>query len=128
MYTKTLAAKRDYHLPVTNLLKENIETQQLENAYTAICVERRRWYDRAKHDTMHQYADIKMSLLSYERFARLRTNTTVLLTCQAQQALYTWLQQEHIIQLAHETAKNYRLKASLYWDASRQAQQTIYFI
>ena len=93
-----------------------------------MCMERRQWYDHAKHDTMRQYADTKMSLLSYERFAQLRTDTTLLLTCHTQQALYTLLQQERIIQLAQETTKTYRLKAALYWDASRQARQTIYFI
>ena len=92
MYTKTLTAKRDYHLLVTNLLKENIEIQRLKDTYTAMCLERRHWYDQAKRDTMRQYADLKMSLLSYERFARLRTDTAVLLTCHTQQALYTLLQ------------------------------------
>ena len=128
VYTKTLTAKRDYHLMVTNLLKENIATQLLHNTYLAMCVERRRWYDQAKHDTRRQYADIKMSLLSYERCAQLRTDTAVLLTRHTQQALYTWRHQELIIQLAQETAKNYRLKATLYWEASRQARQTIYLI
>ena len=128
VYTKTLTAKKDYHLLVTNLLKEHIETQRLKNTYTAMCMERRQWYGHAKHDTMRQYANTKMSLLSYERFARLRTDTAVLLTCHTQQALYTLLQQERIIQLAQETAKSYRLKVALYWDASRQARQTIYFI
>ena len=71
------------------MLKENIETQRLKNAYTAMCMERRQWYDHAKHHTMRQYAGIKMSLLSYKRFARLRTDTAVLLTCHTQQALYT---------------------------------------
>ena len=45
VYTNTLTAKKDYHLLVTNLLKERIETQRLHNAYTAMCVERRQWYD-----------------------------------------------------------------------------------
>ena len=67
-----------------------------------------------------------MSLLSYERYSRLRTDTAVLLTGHTQQALYTWLQKERIIQLAQVTAKNYRLKAILNWEASRQARQTIY--
>ena len=92
VYAKTLTAKQDYHLLVTNLLKEHIETQRLKNAYTAMCTERRQWYDQAKHDTMRQYADTKMSLLSYERFARLCTDTTLLLTCHIRQAPYTFLQ------------------------------------
>ena len=128
MYTNTLAAKKDYHLLVANLLKEHIEAQRLNNAYTAMCLERRQWYDEAKHDTMRHYADMKASLLSYERFERLRTGTAVLLTRHTQQALYTLLQQERIMQLAQETAKSHRLKTALYWDASRQARQTIYFI
>ena len=77
---------------------------------------------------MQQYADMKASLLSYARFERPRTDTDVLLTHHTQHALYTWLQQERIIQLAHENAKSYRLKTTLYWDASRQARRTIYFI
>ena len=91
-------------------------------------MERRRRYDQAKHDTRRQCAHTKMSLLSYERYARLRTDTTVVHTHHTQQALYTWLQQEHIIQMAQETAKNYRLTATLYWEASKQAPQTLYFI
>ena len=107
VYTNTLTAKRNCHLLVTNLLKEHIEAQRLHNAYTTMCLERRRWYDQAKHDTMRQYADMKTSLLSNERFERLRTDTDVLLAHHTQQALYTWLQQESIIQLAHETATSY---------------------
>ena len=76
---------------------------------------------QAKHDTMRQHADMKTSLLSHERFERLRIDTDVLLTHHTQQAQYTLLQQERIIQLAHETAKSYQLKTTLYWDASRQA-------
>ena len=71
---------------------------------------------------MRQYADMKTSLLSYERFERLRTDTNVLLAHHTQQALYTWLQQARIIQLAHETANSYQQKTALYWDASRQAR------
>ena len=91
-------------------------------------LERRRWYDQAKHDTMGRYADIKTSLLSYEKFERLRTDTELLLAHHMQQAQYTWLQQECIMQLMHETANGYQQKAALYWDASRQARQTIYLI
>ena len=54
VYAKTLTAKQDYHLPVTNPLKEHMETQRLKNTYTAMCTERRQWYDQAKHDTMRQ--------------------------------------------------------------------------
>ena len=49
VYTKTPTAKQDYHLLVTNLLKEHIETQHHTNAYTALCLERRQWYEQAKH-------------------------------------------------------------------------------
>ena len=87
-----------------------------------MCVEGRRWYDEAKHDTRRQHVDIKMLLLSYERYARLHTDTAVLLTHHTQQTQYTWLQQESIIQLAQEAAENYRLKATLYSEASRQAR------
>ena len=45
MYTNTLTAKTNYHLLVTNLLKEHIEAQRLHNTYTTMCLERRRWYD-----------------------------------------------------------------------------------
>ena len=47
VYAKTLTAKRDYHLLVTNLLKEHIETQHHMNAYTALCLERRQWYKQS---------------------------------------------------------------------------------
>ena len=40
MYTKTLMAKQYYHLLVTNLIKEHIETQHHTNTYTALCPER----------------------------------------------------------------------------------------
>ena len=117
MYTNILTAKMDYHLLVTDLLKERIETQRLHNAYTATCLECRQWNDQTKNDTMRHYADRKTSLLSYERFKRLRIDTDVLLTHHPQQALYTLLQQEHIIQLAHETANSHRIKTTMYWDS-----------
>ena len=128
MYTNTLMAKTCYHLLVTNLLKEDIEAQRLHNTYTTMCLERRRWYDQAKHDTQRQYVDIKTSLLSYERFEKLRTDTDVLHAHHTQQALYTWLQQERLMQLMHETANSFQLKTALYWDTSRQARQTIYLV
>ena len=65
---------------MTNLLKEHIETQHHTNTYTRLCLERRQWYEQAKHCTMQQYATAKTSLLSHERFARLCTITTMLLT------------------------------------------------
>ena len=128
VYAKTLTAKRDYHPMVTNVLKENIATHSLQNPHTRMCVERRRWYDQGKHDTRRQYADIEMSNLSYERCARVRRDTALLLTSHVQQTPCTWTQQERIIQLAQETAQNYRVKAAPYWEASKQARQTIHFI
>ena len=77
---------------------------------------------------MRRYAGIKTSLLSYERFERLRTDTDVLLAHHMLQALYIWLQQECLMQLMHETANSYQQKIALYWDASGQARQTIYLI
>ena len=127
MYTKTLAAKRDYHLLVTNLLKEHIEIQHHMNTYTALCLERRQRYEQAKHHTMQQYANTKTSFLMHERFMRLCADTSLLLTDHSRQARYAFLQQGRLIQLAHDTAKAYRLKIALYWDASRQARQTMYF-
>ena len=114
MYTNTLMAKKDYHLLVAKVPKEHIETQRLHNAYTAMCLERRKWYHQAKRDTMRQYANMKMSLLSYERFERLRKDSDVVLAHHTQQALYTWLQQERINRLAHKAAKSYGLKTALY--------------
>ena len=80
----------------------------MHNAYTTMCLERRQWYDQAKPDTVRQYANIKTSLLSYERLERLHTDTNVLLAHHTQQALYTWLQHEHIVQLVMrpQTATN----------------------
>ena len=46
VYAKTLAAKQDYHLLVTNLLREHIETRHHKNTYTALCLERRQWYEQ----------------------------------------------------------------------------------
>ena len=112
VYTKTLTAKQDYHLLVTNLLKEHIETQHRKNAYTVLCLERRQWYEQAKHYTMLQHANGKTSLLSHERFARLCTDTTLLLTDHNRHARYALLQQGRITQLAQDTAKAYRLKAA----------------
>ena len=127
MYTKTLTAKRDYHLSVTNLLKEHIETQHHTNAYMPLCLERKQWYEQAKHFTMQQYANAKTSFLTHERYERLWANTALLLTDHRRQARYAFLQQGRFIQLVHDAAKAYRQKTALYWDASRQARQTIYF-
>ena len=52
VYTKTPTAKQDYHLLVTKLLKEHIDTQHHTNTYTALCLESRQWYEQAKHYTI----------------------------------------------------------------------------
>ena len=93
-----------------------------------MCLERRRWYEQAKHDTVRRYADIKTSHLTYERFERLRTDIDLLLAHHMQQAQYTWLQQEHIMNLMHETESSYQQRTTLYWVASRQARRTIFLI
>ena len=59
VYTNTPTAKKNYHLLATNVPKEHIEAHRLHNAYTTLCLERRRRYDQAKQDTMCQYADMK---------------------------------------------------------------------
>ena len=125
MYTKTLTAKRDYHLLVTNLLREHIETQHHTNAYTALFVPLSAF--QAKHSTMQQYANAKTPFLMHERYAGLCTNTTLLLTDHRRQTQYALLQQKRLIQLDHDTANTCQQKVALYRDASRQAQQTIYF-
>ena len=47
VYTITLAANTEYHLLVTNLLKEHIEAQQLHHTYATMCLECRQWYEQA---------------------------------------------------------------------------------
>ena len=113
VYTKTPTAKRDYHLLVTNLLKEHIETQHHTNAYTALCLESRQWYEQAKHYTMQQYANAKKSFLPLERVARVCADIALLLTDHRQQARYALLQPGRLIQ-AHDAAKAYRLKTALH--------------
>ena len=71
---------------------------------------------------------MKTSLLTYERFERMRTDTNLLLAHHMQQAHYTWHQQEHIVKLMQGFKNSYQQKTTLYWDASRQAPQTIYLI
>ena len=128
IYTNTLTAKTEYHVLVTNLIKEHIVAQRLHNTYTTMCLERRQWYEQAKHDTVRRYADLKPSLLTYERFERMRTDTSLLLAHHTQQAHCTWRQQEHIMNLTQEFKNSCQQKSTLYWDASRQARQTIYLI
>ena len=91
MYAKTLTAKRDYHLLVTNLLREHIETQRHTNAYAALCLERRQWYEQAKHSTMQQYTGAKTSYLMHESYTRLCTNSDLLLIDHSRQAPYALL-------------------------------------
>ena len=54
VYTNTLTARTEYHLLVTNLIKEHIEAQRLHNRYTTMCLERRQWYEQAKHNTVRR--------------------------------------------------------------------------
>ena len=65
---------------------------------------------------------------SYERFERMCTNTNLLLAHHMRQAHYTWRQQEHIMNLTQGFNNSCQQKTTLYWDASRQARQTIYLI
>ena len=125
-YAKTLTAKQDHHLLVTNLLREHIETQRHTNTYTALCLERRQLYEQAKHSTMQQYNSAKTSYLMHEKYTRLCTNSDLLLTDHRRQAQYALLQQGRFIQLDHATATACRKKIAVFWDATRQARQTIY--
>ena len=127
LYANTLTAKTEYHLLVSNLIKEHIEAQRLHNTYTTMCLERRQWYEQGKQDTVKWYADLKTSHLTYARFERLCTDTN-LLGHHMQQAHYTWRQQEHIMNLTQGFNNSCQQKTTLYWDASRQARQTIYLI
>ena len=99
LYANTLTTKTAYHLLVTNLIKEHIEAQRLHNTYTTMCLERRQWYEHAKHNIVERYADLRTLLLTYKRFRRMRRDTNLLLAHHMQQAHYTWLQQGHIMNL-----------------------------
>ena len=59
LYTNTLTAKTEYHLLVSNLIKEHIVAQRLHKTHTTICLDRQQWYEQAKHDTVKWYADVK---------------------------------------------------------------------
>ena len=59
LYANTLTAKTEYHLLVSNPTEEQIAAQRLHNTYTTMCLERRQWYEQAKHDTVKWYADVK---------------------------------------------------------------------
>ena len=131
IYTNTLTAEIEYHVLVTNLIKERIVAERLHNihnTYTTMCLERRQWYEQAKQDTMRWYADLKTSLLIYQGFERMRIDTNLLLAHHVQQAHYTPRQQEHIMNLTQELESSCQQKSTLYWDAIRQARQTIYLI
>ena len=93
-----------------------------------MCLERRQWYEQAKHDTVKWYADLKTSLLTYERFERMCTDTNLLLAHHMRQAHYTWRQQEHLMNLTLGFNNSCQQKTTLYWDASRQVRHTIYLI
>ena len=128
LYSNTLAAKMEYHLLVTKLIEEQMAAQRLHSTHTNMCLVRRQWYEQAKHDTVTWYADAKTSLLSYKRYERLCTETNKLLTHHLRQAHYMWRQQEHIVTLTQEYNDHSKQKTTQYWDASRQARQTIYLI
>ena len=112
-YTKTLTAKQNCHLLVANSLNEHIQAQHHTNAYTALCLERRQWYEQAKRYTMQQYANEKTSFVMHERFACLCVDTALLCTNHSRQARYSLLQQGRLIQLAQDTRKAYQLKTAL---------------
>ena len=128
LYSNTLSAKTEYHLLVTNLIKEQMAAQRLHNTYTNMCLERRQWYEQAKHDTATWYADAKTSLLTYKRYERMYTDTNMLLDHHLRQAHYMWRQQEHIMNLTQGFNDNCKQKTTQYWDTSKQARQTIYLI
>ena len=117
LYANTTTAKTEYHLLVTNLIKEHIEAQRLHNTYTTMCLERRQWYEQAKQDTVKWYTDLKTSPLSYERMC---TDTNLLLAHHMRQARYTWRQQEHIINLTQGFKNSCQQKTTLYWEQARQ--------
>ena len=87
-----------------------------------MCLERRQWYEQAKHDTVKWYVVLKTSLLTYERFERMCTDTNLLLAHHMRQAHYTWRQQKHIMILTQGFNNSCQQKTTLYWDASRQAR------
>ena len=127
LYANTLTAKTEYHLLVSNPIEEQMAAQRLHNTYTNMCLERRQRYEHAKHDTVKWYADVKTALLTYERYERMCTDTNMLLAHHMRQAHYMWRQQEHIMNLTQGFNDN-RKQTTQYWDASRQARQTIYLI
>ena len=45
LYANTPIAKTEYHLLVSNLIKEHIAAQQLRNTYTTMCLKRQQWYE-----------------------------------------------------------------------------------
>ena len=81
-----------------------------------MCLERRQLYEQAKHGTVKRYADLKTSLLTYERFERMRTDTNLLLAHHMQQAHCTRRQHEHILTLTHGFKNSCQRKTTIYWD------------
>ena len=100
----------------------------LHSTYTNMCLERRQWYEQAKHDTVTWYADAKTSLLAYKRYERMYTDTNMLLAHHLRQAHYMWRQQEHIMNLTQGFNDNCKQKTTQYWVAPKQARHTIYVI
>ena len=77
---------------------------------------------------MKWYPDLKTSLLTYERFARMCIDTNMLLAHHMRQAHYKWRQQEQIMNLTQAFNNSRQQKATLYWGVSRQARRTTYLI
>ena len=62
LYSNPLTAKTEYHLLVTNLIEEQMAAQRLHSTHPNMCLERRQWYEQAKHDTVTWYATVWHSL------------------------------------------------------------------
>ena len=99
LYSNTLTAKTEYHLLVTKRIEEQMTAQRLHITHTDMCLERRQWYEQAKHDTVTWYAGAKTSLQTYKIYERMCTDTDKLLAHHLRQAHYMWRQQEHIMNL-----------------------------
>ena len=112
LYSNTLTAKTEHHLLGTNLIEEQMAGQRLHSTYTNMCLERRQWYEQAKHDTVTWYADSKTSLLTYKRYERMYTDTNMLLVHHLRQAHYMWHQQEHIMNLTQGFNDNCKEKTT----------------
>ena len=127
-YTNTLAAKTDYNMLVTQLLKDQMAAQRLHDTHAHMCQVRRKWYEQAKYDTVTWYAHPKMSLLICGRYKKMCAVTDKLLDHHLQQAHYMWWQQEHWVNMAQCYLDACKHKTTQYWHSTRHARQTIYLI